>query len=143
MLRNQGKMLDLSYKIDGWILDNADQMYEDPVVRKNLLDLKLSDPKRQERLRKLLDAEDYPKGNRKEKFKLALKEYALHEMAYPKSRNLMNKKKLAILDCAHPTNDYNYRKNFVERSIAANIAYFNIDERRKIEGDLDIEKIYL
>lgn len=78
----------------------------------------------------------------KAKFKKALKVYAIDELAYPKFRNFAYRQKMAISEGAHPTNDYQYRQDYIYRNIEAIIAYFNNGERKIIEGDVDVAKLY-
>lgn len=138
MLRYQGKILNLVQMVDLWIMRNADELFKDPSVRENLLSLELSDPKRTARMREYLNVEDKPEGKRRELFELALKDYALGELLYPKFRNIIYRQKMTISSCVHPTNDYHYRQQFIERNINAIIAYYNYGERRIIDGDLDV-----
>lgn len=49
---------------------------------------------------------------------------------------------MAISEGAHPTNDYQYRQDYIYRNIEAIIAYFNNGERKIIEGDVDVVKLY-
>lgn len=51
------------------------------------------------------------------KFENALVEYALGELVYSKFRNMTYKKKVEISDGVHPTNDFRYRQEFIERKI--------------------------
>lgn len=68
-----------------------------------------------EKLKKRLESMEKCECSQKRLFKLALKEYAINELAAPKIRNLMYKQKMTISNCVHPTNDYRYRLNFIEK----------------------------
>lgn len=114
MLRYQGKMFTLACKADNWVEDNYEELFEDPSVRKNLLKLKLSNPKRMEWFKASLDATDKGTSHQKELFKQVLKEYAISELVLPKIRNLMYKQKMMISSCLHPTNEYQFRQKFIE-----------------------------
>lgn len=65
MLRYQGKMLTLACKIDSWIEDNYEKLYEDPSVRQNLLKLNIGNKKRMERYRANLSVAEKYSGYQK------------------------------------------------------------------------------
>lgn len=49
---------------------------------------------------------------------------------------------MTISNCVHPTNEYTYRQQFIEKNIEAIIAYYTLAEKRIIEGEIDVLDIY-
>ena len=142
MLRYQGKTLDLSKRIENWIENNLDRLFDNPQVRENLLKIKYSNPDRQARIEDYLMAHDKDVELQKILFQQALREFALDELMYKKFRYLTYKKKMRFSNSLHPMNDYQYRSDFINRNIEQFIAYFNYGEKRIIEGQVDINQLH-